>query len=651
MKKLVALLLSAFMAVGIAACGKQTPDKSSESKPTESAEASAEPEKPAHEADTLVLATQDMNEIFSTFDAKSVYDVDVANVVQRAPLLDFDEKAEPSNTGISDYYEPVVNADGTVDYKFVIRDGVVFSDGTPVTVDDVIFNFKVYMDPNYTGNATLYTLPIEGAMEYRYDDPNYAQTLEDIKTQVEAYAPTEDEIKAKAQALLDAYKTDMPELKLEDFLEGGDYYEDETIQGLTSDFKTKLEADYISEKLGDGIDIPEITGLRKISDKELQIHMTRVDPSAIYSMSFNVLPKSYYGEGFSKGKLDGVRAKEKQPFGAGPYIFKGYANNVVSFEANPKYYRGEPKIKKLKMQVVQEANKIDSLVRGETDISDPSATPENMAEIEKHENLYSELVDNNGYGYIGINAERVPDKLVRQGLMYLMDRGPAIEAHYGELASVIERPISRTNWAYPEGATEYYGFSPEKALAKFKEAGYEQVDGKLVKDGKQLVVTLTYPGGDTDTHPVKPLFSKMKEEGEKLGMTVNLENMGGTPFFAALDGGTLDVWAAAWQSVPDPDMTQLYKGGAPSNHYKINNAELDQLIDAGLKTMNIEERKEIYHKAQDIVMDEAVEMPFYQRKNLFVYNQAVLDIDSLPENLTPYWDHKSALEKLELVAE
>ena len=36
--------------------------------------------------------------------------------------------------------------------------------------------------------------------------------------------------------------------------------------------------------------------------------------------------------------------------------------------------------------------------------------------------------------------------------------------------------------------TEYWGYDKDKALECFKEAGYEQVDGKLVKDGKQLVV-------------------------------------------------------------------------------------------------------------------------------------------------------------------
>mgnify|MGYP002224208782 CR=1 FL=1 len=38
---------------------------------------------------------------------------------------------------------------------------------TPSTIDDVIFNLYVYMDPTYDGSATLYSMPIVGLDDYR----------------------------------------------------------------------------------------------------------------------------------------------------------------------------------------------------------------------------------------------------------------------------------------------------------------------------------------------------------------------------------------------------------------------------------------------------------------------------------------------------
>ena len=64
-------------------------------------------------------------------------------------------------------YEIVENADGTVSYYFVLKNGIKFSDGHPLTMEDVLFNYYVYLDPVYTGSNTLYSTKIQGLQEYR----------------------------------------------------------------------------------------------------------------------------------------------------------------------------------------------------------------------------------------------------------------------------------------------------------------------------------------------------------------------------------------------------------------------------------------------------------------------------------------------------
>ena len=53
------------------------------------------------------------------------------------------------------------------EYKFVIKDGIKFSDGTPLTIKDVLFNYYVYLDPAYTGSSTMYSTDIQGLKSYR----------------------------------------------------------------------------------------------------------------------------------------------------------------------------------------------------------------------------------------------------------------------------------------------------------------------------------------------------------------------------------------------------------------------------------------------------------------------------------------------------
>ena len=56
-------------------------------------------------------------------------------------------------------------------------------------------------------------------------------------------------------------------------------------------------------------------------------------------------------------------------------------------------------------------------------------------------------------------------------------------------------------------------------------------------------------------------------------------------------------------------------------------------IEAGRATINQDERAGIYHEALNMVMDLAVELPTYQRKDLVVWNKTVIDSSTL--NLSP----------------
>ncbi len=53
------------------------------------------------------------------------------------------------------------------DYYFALKDGITFSDGTPLTKNDVLFNLYMYLDPVYLGSTTLYSVDIQGLRAYR----------------------------------------------------------------------------------------------------------------------------------------------------------------------------------------------------------------------------------------------------------------------------------------------------------------------------------------------------------------------------------------------------------------------------------------------------------------------------------------------------
>jgi peptide/nickel transport system substrate-binding protein len=64
--------------------------------------------------------------------------------------------------------------------------------------------------------------------------------------------------------------------------------------------------------------------------------------------------------------------------------------------------------------------------------------------------------------------------------------------------------------------------------------------------------------------------------------------------------------------------------------------DLSDLIDDARETEDREERSELYKEAMGLVLDLAIELPVYQRNELYAYNSKVIKSSSLPQNINPY---------------
>ena len=131
----------------------------------------------------LVVAYQDFSQKFSPFFADSGYDMDVASMTQIA-LLTTDRvggiifnaiEGETVNYNGTDYlYKGPADtkveydeASDTTKYTARLRVGMKFSDGTPVTADDLIFSYYTFLDPSYVGSTTLSSYDIVGLKDYQ----------------------------------------------------------------------------------------------------------------------------------------------------------------------------------------------------------------------------------------------------------------------------------------------------------------------------------------------------------------------------------------------------------------------------------------------------------------------------------------------------
>ena len=124
-------------------------------------------------ADAFVIMVDQLDGLFNPFFYTAANDGTVVSMTQIGMLGAKYVNGEiqvaygENEAVVTKDYEIVENDDGTVSYYFVLKNGIQFSDGHPLTMEDVLFNYYVYLDPVYTGSNTLYSTDILGLSEYR----------------------------------------------------------------------------------------------------------------------------------------------------------------------------------------------------------------------------------------------------------------------------------------------------------------------------------------------------------------------------------------------------------------------------------------------------------------------------------------------------
>ncbi len=450
---------------------------------------------------------------------------------------------------------------------------------------------------------------------------------------------------------------------------------------------------------------PNVAGIVKVDDYNMSVVTNGVDATMIYQLSIAPCSMKYYGDeslydyennsfGFTKGDLSKARGLNGQPMGSGAFKFDDYTSGTVHMSANEEYYKGAPKTQHLNLVESQEADMVTGVQAGTLDISQPSYSMEvadQIKEINGNDSVNGDVIttflhDYRGYGYLAISADKVnvagdpgsdASKALRKAICTLISpfRASGIASYYGDTASVLNYPISTSSWASPNETDPGYavcystdasgnplytdGMSDDDriaaaktgALSWFEAAGYTVADGKLTAapEGAKLEYQCNIGGGGQGDHPTFMILQEAKNAFAEIGMNFIVNDIANaSDLFASYQSGEAEMWCAAWQSTADPDMYQLYHSQGSTNYYCIDDADLDELIEAGRQTLDTESRKTIYKEAMDIILDWGVELPVYQRSECTLVSTERVNIDSVVKDQSPYWTWKDEIEKLEL---
>jgi peptide/nickel transport system substrate-binding protein len=307
------------------------------------------------------------------------------------------------------------------------------------------------------------------------------------------------------------------------------------------------------------------------------------------------------------------------PVGSGPYrLVAWHRGSDMVFEADPHYYRGVAKIKRVVIRFLTADNTMMIALRtGELDVADRLnlSTYVNLGNVP---GMLPAISSQLFWEHLTFNTSRPPldDVRIRRALCYAFDVHEIfakVSHGIGVLGPTSESPV--TIWY--NRRLDYYPFDPAHAKRLLDEAGWKVgPDGIRMKDGKRLSVTFVSTAGNMTREQTQVI---LQQRWRDIGVETNMKDGPASMVFAlAANGGPLysgnfDVALTAFvQGSPDPfriNFNASYRVPPEGNNLAFfRNAELTRLEEEGAATFDVAARKRFYDRAQEI---ELRELPYY----------------------------------------
>lgn len=287
--------------------------------------------------------------------------------------------------------------------------------------------------------------------------------------------------------------------------------------------------------------------------------------------------------------------------GTGPYKLVSWARDEeMVLERFDDYFGEKALTQKIVYRPIPEAAaRVIALETGEVDVIQGVPADE-IARLEKTEgiSIYKAKSVGQRQFRFGCNDPIIGKTKVRQALIYAIDRQAIIDSLFPGLSYPSTAPLAPVTWGYANlGEIKQ---DKEKAKQLLAEAGYP--DGFKTK----IVTTERYAKG---VELAEIIASQLKE----IGVDAEIQVMEWSAFLQTIDGITPQEFdepifiMGAGPSMMDADgglrglYTTTLTGKNDRNYGFYSNKEADELIDAAMKETDVEKRKELYKRAQEIL--------------------------------------------------
>ncbi|MGG1660416.1 glutathione ABC transporter substrate-binding protein [Brevibacillus sp. NRS-1366] len=293
----------------------------------------------------------------------------------------------------------------------------------------------------------------------------------------------------------------------------------------------------------------------------------------------------------------------KNPVGTGPFVFESWKpGQEIVLSRNDNYWGKKAKVEKVVFKVVPEdATRVAMVETGEAHIAEPLP----VTEVERVKSSSSMTLYRNELlevAYIGFNLKKKPldDVRVRQAISYAIDKESLIKGVYNDIGKLVNTPMSSKVLGFTPDI-KGYPYDLNKAKELLAEAGY-------ANGFKTSILTI-------DLKDRINVAEVIQSQLKGIGIDLQIVTMESGAYFDAVMAGKQDLFLGGWgNATGDGDYNQfnLFHSSSQgfSNRWFYSNPEVDKLIEQGRRETDIEQRKKIYAKAQEIEINDAVLIPY-----------------------------------------
>ena len=364
--------------------------------------------------------------------------------------------------------------------------------------------------------------------------------------------------------------------------------------------------------------------ISKVDDQTLEIKTDGPDAMVLSNLSHHgnaIVPKKLIDEGHDFNA---------DPIGTGPYkLVKWNRGDSLEFEAFEDYFEGAPSIKNMTWKIIPEgssrtialeAGEIDFIIEVEAMDADRLKGNDDLTVIDYNATNLTWLMLNN-------ETPGLDNQDVRHAINTAIDKESVVTVAYNGMATpaLSQMPMNF------EGATEENAdtYDAEKAKEWLEKSGVDPASIKF-----SIICS-----DDTKKRAAEVIQANLKE----IGINCEIESMDLATYLSATAEGNYTAAIGGYSS----DSLLGYVVGVyhsssinASNKTRLNNPEVDALIDKAKVTVDAAERKPIMEELSALLNEICSQAPIYQPISMRAFDARLQGVE-ITDGGTIFWQNVS----------